>query len=119
MKVMEPINLVMEAFILVISKMVNLMEKVHLTIMFTNQMTLNIIKVHGKTVCLMAQVKHIIITEIFIKEISQMDKDKVMDHMYSIKFINMKVNGKIILFMEKENYLEMVNCFLKDNFKMV
>lgn len=48
-----------------------------------------------------------------------MDKDKALDHMFLIKSINMKVNGKIILFMEKESYLEMVNYFLKDNFKTV
>lgn len=61
----------------------------------------------------------ITIMAIFIKETFTMGRDKVLAHMSSIKFIDMKVNGKIIPFQEKENYSEMDNFFLKVSFKMV
>jgi len=108
----------MEAFILVISKMEVLMVKEHSIITFSNQMILNIIKVNGKMECQMGLDKHIIITETFIKDILLTAKEKVMDHMYSIKFIDMKDNGGITLFMEKENYSEMDNYFFKVTLRM-
>lgn len=74
--------------------------------------------VNGKIAFRMEMLTHIIIMVMFIKEIFATDKDKVLDLMFSIKFIDMKVNGKIIHFLERENYLEMDNYFLKGSFKM-
>jgi hypothetical protein len=108
----------MEAFILVISKMEVLMVKEHSIIMFFNLMISNTIKVNGKMACQTGLDKHIIITETFIKGILLMVKEKVMDHMYLIRFIDMKDNGEITLFMEKENYSEMDNYFLKVTLRM-
>lgn len=79
----------------------------------------NIIMVNGKTVSLMEMPMLITIMAIFIKETFTMDKDKVLARMFSIKFIDMKVNGEIIPFQEKVNYSEMDNYFLKVSFKMV
>lgn len=47
-----------------------------------------------------------------------MENDKVMVYIYLIKFIVMKVIGKIIVFMEMVDFLKIINCFFKDSFKM-
>lgn len=54
----------------------------------------------------------------FIRETFIKVKGRALDLMFSIKFIDMKVNGGIILFLEKENFSEMVNSFLKVSSKM-
>lgn len=54
----------------------------------------------------------------FIKETFIKVKDKVLDLMFLIKFIDMKVNGGIILFLERENFSGMVNSFFKASSKM-
>ena len=61
---------------------------------------------------------HIITMGMFIKETFKKVKDKALDHTFSIKFIDMKVNGEIILSQEKESFSEMVNYFFKVCFKM-
>ena len=61
---------------------------------------------------------HIITMGMFIKETFTKVKDKALDLMFSIKFIDMKVNGGIILSQEKESFSEMVNYFSKVCFKM-
>lgn len=60
-----------------------------------------------------------IIMGIFTKENLLMVREKDMDHTFSIKYINMRVNGRTITLMVKERYIEMNNYFFKDNFKMV
>jgi hypothetical protein len=56
---------------------------------------------------------------IYIKDNFIKEKDKDMELISLIKFINIKVNGKIIILMEKESFLEIINnFFFKDNFKM-
>lgn len=109
----------MEVFMLVASETVSPMVKENLIIMSPNLMISNIIMVNGKTVSLMEMPMHITIMVIFIKETFIMDKDKVLARMFSIKFIDMKANGEIILFQEKVNYSEMDNYFLKVSFRMV
>lgn len=54
----------------------------------------------------------------FIKETFIKVKGKALDHMFLIKFIDMKVNGGIILFLERESFSEMVNSFLKASSRM-
>ena len=95
------------------------MVKAHLITMSFNQMISSITKGTGKMACPTAQVKLITTMEMSIKDISLTDKDKVMVHMYSIKFIDMKVNGKIILSQVKVNFSEMGNSFSRDSSKMV
>jgi hypothetical protein len=73
---------------------------------------------YGKIHNLMDMDKLFIIMEIFIKANSIIVKDKDMVHTFLIKFINMKVNGKIIILMVKEKYIEINNYFFKDSFKM-
>ncbi len=65
----------------------------------------------------MATVKLIITMAMCIKEISLMDKDKGSVHMFLTKSTDMRVNGKITLFLEKESYLEMENSFSREIFR--
>lgn len=109
----------MEVYMLVVSETVSPMAKENLIIMSPNLMISNIIMANGKMVYLMEMPMHITIMAIFIKETFTMGRDKVLARMFSIKFIDMKVNGKIIPFQEKENYSEMDNYFLKVSFRMV
>lgn len=81
-------------------------------------MILNTIMDNGKMGYQMEMPMHIITMGMFIKETFKKVKDKALDHMFSIKFIDMKVNGEIILSQEKESFSEMVNYFLKVCFKM-
>ena len=48
-----------------------------------------------------------------------MDKDKGMERILSIRFIDMKVNGKIIAFLAKESYSETDKYFLREFSKTV
>ena len=48
-----------------------------------------------------------------------MDRDKGMERILSIRFIDMKVNGKIIAFLVKESYSEMDRYFFKEFSKTV
>jgi len=102
----------------VVSKMVSLTGKENSTILSPNLMILNTIMDNGKMVYQMEMHMHIITMGMFIKETFTKAKGKAMDHMFSIKFIDMKVNGEIILSQEKESFSEMVNYFLKVCFKM-
>ena len=109
----------MEVYMLVVSETVSPMAKENLIIMSPNLMISNITMANGKMVYLMEMPMHITIMAIFIKETFTMGRDKVLARMFSIKFIDMKVNGEIILFQEKVNYSETDNYFLKVSFKMV
>jgi hypothetical protein len=73
----------------------------------------NIIMVTGKMVSLTEMLMRIIIMVIFIKVFSIMDKDKVTDHMFLIKSIDIKVNGEIIHLQVRESYSEMESYFFK------
>ena len=47
-----------------------------------------------------------------------MENVKVMVFIYLIQYIDMRVNGGIIVFMEMVDFLRTINCFFKDPFKM-
>ena len=102
----------------VVSKMVNPMDKENLIILSPNLMILNTIMDNGKMGYQMEMPMHIITMGMFIRETFKKVKDKALDHMFSIKFIDIKVNGEIILSQEKESFSEMVNYFFKVCFKM-
>ena len=94
------------------------MDKELYNITFFSQTISNTTRVTGKTVCLMALVKHIITMVIFIRDISLTDKEKATAHMSSIKSTDMKANGKITHFLLRESYLETGNCSSKGNLTM-
>ena len=98
--------------------MVSPTGKENSTILSPNLMILNTIMDNGKMVYQMEMPMHIITMGMFIRETFKKVKDKALDHMFSIKFIDMKVNGEIILSQEKESFSEMVNYFFKVCFKM-
>ena len=98
--------------------MVSPTGKENSTILSTNLMILNTIMDNGKMGYQMEMPMHIITMGMFIRETFKKVKDKALDHMFSIKFIDMKVNGEIILSQEKESFSEMVNYFFKVCFKM-
>ena len=98
--------------------MVSPTGKENSTILSTNLMILNTIMDNGKMGYQMEMPMHIITMGMFIRETFKKVKDKALDHMFSIKFIDIKVNGEIILSQEKESFSEMVNYFFKVCFKM-
>ncbi len=68
--------------------------------------------------CLVELVKLSITMGTFTKDGLPMDSDKDLAHMFLTKYTDTRVNGETILFMEKENCLEMENCFSKANSRM-
>jgi hypothetical protein len=62
-------------------------------------------------------VRQYIIMEIFMKDNLLKAKDVDMVHIILIKYINMSVNGNIIVFMVKVDFQKMVQYFLKECLK--